>query len=657
MEISFFQPSYLWAAALVAVPILIHLLFRKRTRTIKFSSLRFLRNTAVTASKNKRLKQIILLATRITAILALVAAFAQPFIKKDPFRTIGNAQSTIYCWVDPTVSMKYDIDGKALWQHSDQLLRTLDTLSSPSSEIFVFDSDINEFVDLETNPDLSPRYRQHNFGAMLDRYRQKSREHKGPQILLVFSDFQARHTAVVDSLLSADSLKHPVLMVSVAPKKNQRNNAGIAYPRVTDQLQCSVYTQGTQLSGAELQALSQGMRVGLQQVTLSQDSGKTETVSIQTKRPNAGGILRLQVDDAFAEDNQLYFSSSSNRQRKALVIGDIAKTLPLRTALQLLLDSEVPVRSPQTVRFEDLDSAEIIVLAGVRNGFRPLEALLTRGTLNEKLILVSPVLEPDPGPWIENVYTNHLSGKTPSVRRSVNLHPVLTDTVSSLWRSFPRFEDRTVNINTCLDNLPGTPLVLMNNRKPLISWSRDNNGHVWLLWATPLNITADNNLAETGFFLPMLDRMLIFGLNRLSAQNQQWFAGRSRYNPYASLSMGANVYSSDGRLVARWENQPRISFAVPGIYSIHPDGKPTQVVAVNTDPAEFDLRYRLPKKPAHSKLLVKSIDAKHFRSFVASKSASFPSLLFWYIFAGAILLETLVWPRKRDSMPKDANQS
>ncbi|MFP4416537.1 MAG: BatA domain-containing protein [Chitinispirillaceae bacterium] len=649
MGISFFQPIYLWAAAFVAIPVIIHLLFRKRTRTIHFSSLRFLRKTAITASKNKRLRQFLLLVTRMAIIIALVAAFAQPFLKSDPFRSLGHAQNTIYCWIDPTVSMNYRINDIMLREHSFRLIESLDSLIAPSSEILVYDTKQDDFIEIESQPDLQARHGPSDLVGMLNRYGQIQNENSGPNVLFLFSDFQARHTSILDSVLAQDTLKYPLLMVSVAPRNKQLRNAGITNPHISDVLQCSVYTQGANLTRAELQVLSGEMRVGVKQVQLAADSGKIEAIPVQNQQQSGGGQLRLQADDAFMEDNQLYFSRSSNKNKTVLVVGDEEQTLPLRTALKLLLKTRVRIEAPHTVSYEDLDSSGIIVLSGVRNTIRPLEALLAKGSLHDKLILVSPAMQPDAGEWMDNVY-EHLSSKgKPVMGRSQAMYPVLPDTVSSLWRSFPRFEDRTVRISSYLENLPGSALMLMNNRKPLISWKRDGQGHVWLLWATPLEISTENNFAETGFFLPMLDRMLLFGLNRLSHQDQMWIAGQPRYNPYQGLASGADVYNSQGRLIARWENQPQVSFSLPGIYSIHPDGNPTREIAVNTDPAEFDLRYRIPTIAPHSRPFAKAVSRRQFRSFVASRSASLPSMLFWLILAGALLIETFLWAGKRRS--------
>ena len=62
---SFFQSAYLWALFALALPVAIHLLNRRRRRPLDFSTLRFFKASAVTASKTRRLRRIALLCVRL----------------------------------------------------------------------------------------------------------------------------------------------------------------------------------------------------------------------------------------------------------------------------------------------------------------------------------------------------------------------------------------------------------------------------------------------------------------------------------------------------------------------------------------------------------------------------------------------------------------
>jgi hypothetical protein len=78
----FIFPLFLGAAALISVPILIHLFYFRRFKKVYFTNVRFLKELKEETSSRSRIRNLLVLLMRIMAILFLVFAFAQPFIKK-----------------------------------------------------------------------------------------------------------------------------------------------------------------------------------------------------------------------------------------------------------------------------------------------------------------------------------------------------------------------------------------------------------------------------------------------------------------------------------------------------------------------------------------------------------------------------------------------
>ena len=77
---SFLTPLYLAGAALVALPIVLHLLRRDVAPPVPFTAVRLLRKTAVDRSRRHRLRDLLLLAARVCALLLLAASFARPYL-------------------------------------------------------------------------------------------------------------------------------------------------------------------------------------------------------------------------------------------------------------------------------------------------------------------------------------------------------------------------------------------------------------------------------------------------------------------------------------------------------------------------------------------------------------------------------------------------
>jgi len=79
MNISFLNPSLLWALPLALGPLVIHLLFRRKPKTIEFSDLHFIKLAAEKVRTRTRLRKYLLLLVRTLILFLLVLSFAKPY--------------------------------------------------------------------------------------------------------------------------------------------------------------------------------------------------------------------------------------------------------------------------------------------------------------------------------------------------------------------------------------------------------------------------------------------------------------------------------------------------------------------------------------------------------------------------------------------------
>ena len=78
--LSFLFPAFLIGGLAVAVPIVLHMLWRERLPRVSFSDIRFLQGARVEQTRRRRLRELLLLALRVAALLLLAFAFARPFV-------------------------------------------------------------------------------------------------------------------------------------------------------------------------------------------------------------------------------------------------------------------------------------------------------------------------------------------------------------------------------------------------------------------------------------------------------------------------------------------------------------------------------------------------------------------------------------------------
>lgn len=97
---SFLFPLFLLGALSVAVPLVLHFAARERAPLLPFSDVRFLSRVLVPRDRRRRLRELLLLALRIAALLLLTLAFARPF-----FDTAAGAGPTTVIVVDRSLSM------------------------------------------------------------------------------------------------------------------------------------------------------------------------------------------------------------------------------------------------------------------------------------------------------------------------------------------------------------------------------------------------------------------------------------------------------------------------------------------------------------------------------------------------------------------------
>jgi hypothetical protein len=111
----FVQASLLTALAAVILPILAHLLFRRRSRPVDLGTLRFLKIAVRQDTRRRWLKRWLLLALRIACLVLAVLLFARPY--RAEFSGSGSTGLTVLL-IDRSASMARKHDGRRLIDHA-----------------------------------------------------------------------------------------------------------------------------------------------------------------------------------------------------------------------------------------------------------------------------------------------------------------------------------------------------------------------------------------------------------------------------------------------------------------------------------------------------------------------------------------------------------
>src|SRR4051812_4148008 len=102
---NFLYPGFLFALLAIAIPIVIHLFNFRKFKKIYFSNVQFLKEAKEQSSSHEKLKNLLVLLSRILAIIFLVLAFARPFISSG-LRSSPSLRNVVSIYIDNSYSME-----------------------------------------------------------------------------------------------------------------------------------------------------------------------------------------------------------------------------------------------------------------------------------------------------------------------------------------------------------------------------------------------------------------------------------------------------------------------------------------------------------------------------------------------------------------------
>jgi len=190
------HPLYLAGLSLAAIPLIFHLLGKRRIKEIPFSSLFLLKEIRKSNSVWMRIKNLILLLLRILFIVFVVASFSHPLVLS-PVPFLGNeAPENITILIDVSLSM--GVEG-TFNKVKDEVIRIWKLFASGSQITLITYSDrIEKEEDVENISDVNSflnniqvTYRGTDIAQSLEFAHKKVLEDKGfLKKVFVISDFQ-----------------------------------------------------------------------------------------------------------------------------------------------------------------------------------------------------------------------------------------------------------------------------------------------------------------------------------------------------------------------------------------------------------------------------------------------------------------------------------
>ena len=200
-NLTFLFSSALLALPLAALPVVLHLLFRKKSPVVMFPTIRFIKASVQRTAARKRVQKWLLLACRILLLALLIAAVAQPVRLLGGAWSSSKKSSIATIVIDTSYSMELQDHQEPLLNKADAAARELLRTQFANAKVAIFRSSPPPVDEPERLQDpaailaeWTPLAPQANPRPLVDRIASAvdllDREHADDKWLVVISDFQ-----------------------------------------------------------------------------------------------------------------------------------------------------------------------------------------------------------------------------------------------------------------------------------------------------------------------------------------------------------------------------------------------------------------------------------------------------------------------------------
>lgn len=190
---SFLFPAFLFALAVIIIPVLIHLFHFRRYKVVKFPDLRFLKSVFTEQKNRNRLKHLLILTSRILAFICLVLAFAIPGCRN---AAQTNPEPHVAVFLDNSNSMGYQDKDGLVFEKAKEAVRNLVSSFSGKAKFRLIThnsggfnagyTSAGEFIKQVDGTDLIAN--SHSFKRIYDELLKSSTV--SPDAVFLVSDFQ-----------------------------------------------------------------------------------------------------------------------------------------------------------------------------------------------------------------------------------------------------------------------------------------------------------------------------------------------------------------------------------------------------------------------------------------------------------------------------------
>jgi N-terminal double-transmembrane domain len=604
--VGFLSPWFLAGFAAVGIPLWVHLLRRHRSEPLQFSSLMFFEQRTQSSIKHRRLRYLLLMAARIAVVVLLTLAFASPFVTRSVPPGEGTG-SLLVMVLDRSFSMR---EGNRLAAAKTEAASLLNSWRPASyGQVLALDSQVHLLTQRTNSVDelraainsVEAGDGRSSFGELARALRSLSESEKLPLEVHLFSDMQrtSMPSGFADLALSSDTR---LVLHNVGSEKPNWAVESVTAPRVVNdpkkvRILATVAGYATPAASRNVSLVVNGKTVSTKTVDVP-ENGRATVEFLTLDAPHGWNRAEVRIDsaDTLPADDSFLFAVERSDPRRVLFVHEGRQRRGLlyyKAALESTADGAFQVEAvsadsvanvaPEKFAFTVISdvaslppSFERALVQSIKSGG---SAMIAIGPAAAARAMV-PILE---SKIAQSKYAARSGERFLALGKADEAHPALQRT--NRWEN--------VKFYQAFDVDPGDARVVarLTDQTPILLEKRVGQGRVVVFTSTFDNISNDFPLRPA--FVPFVERLARY-LSGFEENSVGYAVGSYlELRREGSASRALEVLGPDGKRalsLSEAATTQNLQLTRPGYYEVRRENGRHELVAVNPDRRESDLR-------------------------------------------------------------------
>jgi hypothetical protein len=521
----FLYPSFLWTLLALAIPIIIHLFYFRRFKRVYFTNVKFLKEVKEETSARRKVRNLLVLLSRMFAIAMLVFAFAQPFIPQNTEVQKGDKSVSIF--IDNSFSMNALSEDVPLIEKAKQRAREVVNAYSVEDRFQIL---TNEFEgrhqrlvskedalalidEVKTTPSVKEISKA--LTRQLQALNTSKIENKTAYLISDFqkniSDFQNfSDTTIEVNLIPLQSVQEKNISIDTA-----YFDSPVQMLNQTNTLVIKVRNHSNQVAeNVRLSLRHEGQTKPVGTLTIPARASKTDTVNITILRTGWHEAELTITDYPVQFDDTYYFSFNVAEEINTLSINETISNKYLDAAFKGISYFKVINQQSRSLDYAKFPTYQLIVLNGLVNVSSGLASELKQYVGSGGNLLVFPGVNSNVSSY--KTFLNDFPADELVALERLERNVSDVNTEEFIFKDV--FENSSANlklpitkVNYKMTNFGGRGeerLLSYRDGSAFLSKYRKERGNLYLC-AAPLDEDQSNLVRNAEIFVPMLYKMAI----------------------------------------------------------------------------------------------------------------------------------------------------